>query len=207
MKSAGKIKAVVFDYGKVICYEPDDSVWGKIAGLAGTDWNILDPVYRKYRSDYDRGIYTASAYYRKILDELNLDAEEENVIKMGNLDLDSWKNINPETVELMEEIKGAGLLLGILSNMPFDFLGFARKELPVFSLPHLSLFSSEAGCIKPEKEIYLKLLDGLKCLPEETVFFDDVPVNVNAAGELGIEARLWENCGKARRDLADLGVE
>ena len=201
-----EIKAVVFDYGKVICFPPEDSVWGKIASLAGTSWDVIDPIYRKYRSEYDRGMYGVSDYYRKIIGELKLKAGEDAAGKMGELDLGSWKNINAGTVRLMEDVKKSGRILGILSNMPFDFLKTARVEIPVFSFPDCGIFSCEAGYIKPEKEIYLELLSRLNCRGEEVVFFDDVPENVDAAREQGIEARLWENCEKARADLSALGV-
>ena len=201
-----KIKAVVFDYGKVICFPPDDSVWEKISSLADITWDAIDPFYKKHRGNYDRGIFSAFGYYKKILDDLKINITDEKIRQMGQLDMNGWKNINPATEKLMNDVKNSGLLLGILSNMPYDFLDFARKNIPVISLPHTGIFSCEAGVIKPEKEIYLKLLSELKCLPEEVVFFDDVPENVSKALELKIEARLWEDCEKARRDLAELGV-
>ena len=202
-----EIKAIVFDYGKVISFPPADGVMDEIASLAGVKRELLEPLYWKFRGDYDRGdLPIVSGFYRKILDGLGRKVDDELLIKMGELDLNSWKNINPGTVELMEEIKKAGYLLGILSNMPFDFLEYARKNFPVFVLPHAGLFSCELGLLKPEKAIYLKLLSVMGCQAEELVFFDDVPENVEKALELGIEARIWQDCEKAHRDLADLGL-
>ena len=202
------IKAVVFDYGKVISFPPADEVMDEIAAVAGLKREDLEPLYLKFRGEYDRGdIPLVSGFYRRILDELDCKVDEENLIKMGELDLNSWRRINPGTVELMEEIKRAGYQLGILSNMPFDFLEHARRTFTVFNLPHAGLFSCELGLIKPEKAIYLKLLSSMGCRAEELVFFDDVPENVEKALELGIMARIWQDCEKARRDLVDLGME
>ncbi|MCL2479575.1 MAG: HAD family phosphatase [Treponema sp.] len=201
-----KIKAAAFDYGKVICNPPRESVWAEIASLACVTWDRIDPVYRRYRLDYDRGKFSAAGFYKKILDELGMVVDDEKIAQMGELDLGSWKDINAETVELMQDLMKAGKLVGVLSNMPFDFLQIARRSLPVFSLPNVGIYSCEAGSVKPEKEIYLKLLDELKCRAEEVVFFDDLPDNIEGALKLGIQARLWEDCRKARRDLAELGV-
>jgi putative hydrolase of the HAD superfamily len=200
------IKAIAFDYGKVICFPPDDSVMDEISNLAGVERSLLESKYRKFRDDFDRGRLLLSGFYRKILEELGRETNEEILIKMGELDINSWKNINPETVRLMEDVKKAGLVLGILSNMPIEFLSFARKNFPVFSLPHIGIYSCEEGYVKPEPAIYLRLLAAAGCRAEELVFFDDVPENVDKAIDLGIEARLWQDCGKARLDLAELGL-
>jgi putative hydrolase of the HAD superfamily len=106
----------------------------------------------------------------------------------------------------MEDVKAAGYTLGILSNMPHDFLAFARENFSVFSLPDVSLFSCEAKLIKPEAAIYRKLLSLLTCNPGEVVFFDDTQNNIDSAAGLGIHAFLWQDPETARRDLSGLGV-
>jgi len=123
------------------------------------------------------------------------------------IDHSSWRNINSGTVALMEEVKKAGYTLGILSNMPTDFLVWARKNIPVFSLPHVSLFSCEVSLIKPEKAIYNRMLSLLGLEGREVVFFDDTMKNIESARSLGIEAFLWENPETARRVLLSLGVK
>jgi putative hydrolase of the HAD superfamily len=201
------IKAVVFDYGKVICFPPPDSVTDEICAVAGVERALLESKYWKYRGDFDRGKITVTGFYRNILADLGREISEEKLARMGDIDDNSWKNINPETVRLMEDVKKAGLVLGILSNMPTAFLEYARRNIPVFSLPHFGIYSCEAGCMKPEAAIYNKTIAAAGCRAEELVFFDDVPENVDKALELGIEARLWQDCGKARLDLAELGLQ
>ena len=200
-----KLKAVVFDYGKVISFPPDKGAWDEIAALAGLKWEDMEFPYKKHRGDFDRGRLNSSGFYRAILDDLNCKIDEKILKQMGELDLKSWININPETVRLMEDVKNAGLILAVLSNMPSDFLKFVRT-IPVLSLPHVGIYSCETGSIKPEEAIYLKLLSETGCRSEELVFFDDVPENVSKALDLGIEARIWQDCEKARRDLYDLGL-
>ena len=55
-----EIKAVVFDFGKVICFPPDDSVMEKIAVLAGVKRDLFEPVFWKNRGGYDGGKLTAT---------------------------------------------------------------------------------------------------------------------------------------------------
>jgi putative hydrolase of the HAD superfamily len=202
-----KIKAVVFDYGKVICFPPEHGVMDELAALAGVEKNALEKMVWKYRDNYDRGTEKGPVYYQRIVRELGKDISIETGNTMAEIDMAGWKNINSATVKLMEDIKKAGLLLGILSNMPFEFLDWARKKLPVFSLPQVGVFSCEEGLIKPEEAIYRKLLEKLNCLPGEVVFFDDIAQNVDKARELKIEAFVWESPEKTRELLAELGAE
>jgi putative hydrolase of the HAD superfamily len=120
---------------------------------------------------------------------------------MYRVDMDGWTDINQATVKLMEDIKAAGFKLAILSNMPFDFLAMARKAYPVFSLPHVGIFSCEAASVKPEPAIYRALTAALGCAPGEIVFFDDMEVNVEGACALGIRAYLWKDVETARNLL------
>jgi len=202
------IKAVVFDYGQVISLPQNLAVIDSLADMAGVEREKFHPVLWDLRSDYDRGIINAREYYGKILSKLSVkvDAGNHLIDKMIEMDLTSWKEINPETVALMEDVKKAGYILGILSNMPHDFLAWARETLPVFSLPHVGLFSCEVNLVKPEQAIYQKLLSMLDIRAEEVVFFDDMGENVKSAEALGINAILWKNPEDARRKLLSLGV-
>jgi putative hydrolase of the HAD superfamily len=132
--------------------------------------------------------------------------DDEKIDEIEEIDSASWKNINAETVSLMEEIKKAGYLLGILSNMPFNFLAWARENLPVFSLPHAGIYSCEENLIKPEEGIYRKLLSALGVEAGELVFFDDKIENIKGAAALGIKAVLWEGPESARQKLLSLGI-
>ncbi|AEF82632.1 HAD family hydrolase [Leadbettera azotonutricia] len=200
------VKAVVFDYGKVISFAPDHGVMDEIAAMAGVKREILEPVVWKMRGEYDRGTCSGPQYYGKVLQSLGVNADETTLNKINEIDMHSWKRINPGTLKLMEDLKKAGYKIAILSNMPYDFLSWAREAIPVFSLPHVGIFSCEVKAIKPEEAIYRKLLSELGCKSGETVFFDDILVNVEKAKELKINAFLWQNPEIAKIQLAGLGV-
>ena len=200
------IKAIVFDYGQVISLRQDPKTIDRLAVKAGTAREKFEPILWALRVDYDRGLITAQEYYRRILSRLGISKDDESINEMVEMDLTSWKNINSGTVSLMEDIKNAGYTLGILSNMPHDFLAWARKNIPVFSLPHVALFSCEVNLIKPEKAIYEKLLSLTGVEAGELVFFDDNAENVRSAVSVGIKAMLWESPENARRELLSLGV-
>jgi len=201
------IKAVIFDYGQVISLPQDPKVIDYLAGRIGADRDRFESLLWSLRKEYDRGTQTAKEYYNIILSRLNVSMDDESIDEMIDVDLKSWKNVNPGTVSLMEDVKKAGYILGILSNMPHDFLAWARKNIYVFSLPQINLFSCEVNLIKPEKAIFQKLISMSGAEPEELVFFDDNPENVSSAVSLGIKAFLWKDPENARRELSLLGVK
>jgi putative hydrolase of the HAD superfamily len=201
------VRAVAFDYGKVISFPPEDAVMDELAAVGGIDPRTLDALLWSPRSEYDRGTLTGKEYYRIVLAQGGVYPDEKALEKMVDIDLRSWTRINPGTVALMEAVKAApALKLGILSNMPHEFLALARGAIPVFDLPDVGIFSCEVGSIKPEEPIYRRLLSALDCEPAELVFFDDMQINIDKARSLGIQAFLWKDPETARRELNRLKV-
>jgi len=201
------IKAIVFDYGQVISLPQDPTVMDTLARLAGVERERFESTLWSLRGEYDRGMLSSMEYYRKVLSSLGVSMDEKSIAELIAIDLSSWKNIDSDTLSLMEDVKKAGYVLGILSNMPHDFLAWARENLPVFSLPQVNLFSCEVNLIKPEDAIYKKLLSMLNMEAAAVVFFDDKPENIESARAAGIQAFLWESAESARRELASLGVK
>jgi putative hydrolase of the HAD superfamily len=200
------IKAVVFDFGKVISFPPEAAVREEIAALAEMDVQTLDSLEESCRREYDLGTISSTEYYKVLLAKAGKEVNDELAEKMGRLDMQSWTRINPDTVKLMEDIKAAGLTVGILSNMPSEFLAMAREQIPVFKVPDVSVFSCEVGSVKPEDAIYESLLSALNLPPNDVVFIDDLPVNVEKARILGINAFSWKGADSARTVLKKLEI-
>ena len=63
-------------------------------------------------------------------------------------------------------------------------------SLPIFPLLSGYILSSEVGVVKPELEIYQKLLKKYSLDPTESVFIDDIQANLYTAAELGFENHI-----------------
>jgi hypothetical protein len=73
-----------------------------------------------------------------------------------------------------------------------------REESRRYDLPSLVddvVYSHEVGLAKPDPAAYLLSCARLGVEPAEAVFVDDVPVNVDAAAELGLQALLHRTAG------------
>jgi hypothetical protein len=65
-----KIKAIIFDYGGVICYKQDDKYIKKMLNILGINKENFSYLYKKYRADYDRGIINGIDYWDNIIKEI-----------------------------------------------------------------------------------------------------------------------------------------
>ena len=99
---------------------------------------------------------------------------------------ESFFRLYPKVRKLLEELS-SDYDLYLLSNMSFPEKEHFVSE-PVYPLFTGTLFSCDAGLLKPDPAIYQLLLDRHGLKPEETLFFDDSDRNVETARALGIHA-------------------
>ena len=102
--------------------------------------------------------------------------------------LDDWMHIlrpRRRMQELVRKLKSRGYCVYYLSNIPEDVLDFLT-ERDLKDLFDGGVISSACHFVKPEKEIYEKLIADCALTPERTLFIDDTLPNVEGAMKLGI---------------------
>jgi putative hydrolase of the HAD superfamily len=153
------------------------------------------------RLELDRGTVSSAGYWGRILAETGKAATADLVERLVRADIAGWTRINSRVVGWSARLRSEGIRTAILSNMPQDILDAMWKEpgLQWMADFHARVFSCEVGLVKPEPEIYRRCLEALDALPVETVFLDDVPVNVEGARALGIQGLLF----RSPREAAD----
>ena len=90
-------------------------------------------------------------------------------------------------VEYIGNLKRKGYSVGILSNLRLMDFSRYRESIIQIKFDYL-FFSYEMKAIKPSKDIYLPVINTLKCEPNDIIFFDDSLENVNAARNMEINA-------------------
>ena len=133
-------------------------------------------------NDYDRGTREIDSVAEKLAIFRGSDFETAKRLMLAAI---TYQEVIPATESLIEDLKGAGYRLFVLSNMSKDYIEFLRK-LSVFQHFEGEIISCEVNLIKPEKEIYQLLLDTYNLDPKQTMFIDDRAENVEAAATLGI---------------------
>jgi len=110
------------------------------------------------------------------------------------------------SVEILADLRRAGLRLAALSNWSAEKFPIARSRYEFLAWFDTIVISGELGISKPDPRIYQHLLESTGFEPESTVFVDDGPANVEAAAALGLTALLFRDPGTLRADLRDLGL-
>ena len=97
--------------------------------------------------------------------------------------------------------------LATLNNEP--------RELNQYRIEHFGLRNTFAaffsscylGVAKPDAAIYRVALEISSRAPEESLFIDDRPLNLECAARLGMRTVLFRNAAQLERDLHEAGVE
>jgi 2-haloacid dehalogenase len=110
------------------------------------------------------------------------------------------------TVELVHELKARGVRIYVLSNMEPETFPKRLERFDFLRLFDGHVVSGFEGVIKPEPEIFHRLLQRYDLTPPRTMFVDDSEVNIDAATALGIDAVLFESPEQIRRELEARGL-
>lgn len=106
-----------------------------------------------------------------------------------------------ENIEILERHSENGYKLYILSNFHKEAFENLYKKWDFFSKFHGKVISYECNLLKPEKEIYIHILEKYKLNPQETLFIDDHEPNVIAANKLGINVIHLDCCTELEEKL------
>ncbi|MEY2421222.1 MAG: 2-haloacid dehalogenase [Acidimicrobiaceae bacterium] len=111
-----------------------------------------------------------------------------------------------ETVEILAELKAAGVPCYILSNMEPETFPLRVERFEFLHWFDGHVISGMEGLVKPDPKIFRQLLRRFDLQPSRTLFIDDSPVNVEAAAAIGIHAVLFESPAQLRAHLENVGL-
>lgn len=111
----------------------------------------------------------------------------------------------PDTVALLYRLKEKGHRLFCLSNMHVASIEHLEKAYAFWDVFEGKVISCRIHLIKPEPAIYAHLLEKHKLKGPETIFIDDVEVNLQAAAQFGIRTIQFENPAQCEGRLQALG--
>jgi HAD superfamily hydrolase (TIGR01549 family) len=101
----------------------------------------------------------------------------------------------------MEELSAANVDMFLLSNMPVSTYEFLLRRDAFFVLFKKRVISGAVLKLKPDPAIYKHLVDTAGIVPNECVFIDDLPRNVDAARECGMHAIQFRGIEACRTEL------
>lgn len=206
------IKNIVFDMGNVlICYDPEKTL-RKYTDNEDDIKQILDKFYKSelYR-DTDRGVKTHAEVIDIISTEISVSAVK--LLKKLYVEENYGRTNMPAAqgmYELISELNSNGCGTYLLSNAGYDFYDYS-KYIPAISILKGGVVSCDIHILKPERGIYLSLLDKYSLKADECLFIDDLEENAEGARRCGMDAICYssfkDGVDSLRRSLVLKGVK
>lgn len=110
--------------------------------------------------------------------------------------------LKQDTVALMRRLHAEGHSLYCLSNMPHHALTYLEQTYSFWDMFSARVISCQVGLCKPEPGIYAHTLRHCGIEAAESVFIDDMQVNVDAAAAFGIHPVRFDNAAQCESALA-----
>ncbi len=200
------LRAVIFDYGRVLTGPPDPAAYAELLRITRLSADRLDQFYWKDRNAYDEGKLTGLGFWRKIARDEGLKLSESEIAELNLWDARMWTRGAPAMLAWQLAIKQRGLLTAIVSNMGDSVHEHMVRELRWLSRFDVLVWSYQLGIAKPDPAIYRYVLEKLGTQPAETLFIDDKAENVDAAVALGMKGIIFSDLEKLRADLVKSGL-
>jgi 2-haloacid dehalogenase len=198
------IEAVVFDLGGVLLDWDPRYVYRELFDDEAEMERFLSQVCsREWHEDNDRGVLYADSCAALAARHPGF---EELIWTWARRTEDMIGGPIEGTVAVLAELQTAGVPCYGLTNMEAET--YPRRVERFTFLQGLvgTVVSSAEGVIKPDPEIFRRLLSRFALVAERTVFVDDSEVNVAAAAELGFVAVRFVSPEALRADLVALGL-
>jgi putative hydrolase of the HAD superfamily len=179
------VKALIFDYGEVICPQDRDKI-NDMRGRLLKGEKEFSEVYFRYRLEYDLNNLSPEEYWKKVLHDCNLSLSDSEIEHLIEIDIKSWLSVDRRMLSFIEEVKYKISKIAILSNMPLPILENMEESFHWLSLFDTIIFSCRAGIVKPEPEIYGMCLSDMAFKAEDCLFIDASEKNILGAQRMGL---------------------
>ena len=200
-----KIDTLIFDLGKVLVRYDfrkllADLKYDEKTAQAVAEAMFLSPQW----TEGDRGVKTEEEILQSFI-ENNPDYEQE--IRQTFQEMGKTISLYSYTKDWIKYFKKRGYKLYILSNFSKPLYDRCQKELKFLELMDGGYMSWQIHCLKPEPEIFQKLITDFHIDPSRAVFLDDMMDNVAEARAQGLNAIHFTGRKQALKQLLEFGVK
>ena len=198
------IKAIISDMGNVILPFDVSLFLRKMAqysSMKKREVMEIPVLHDRLIKSFSKGEISSKKYYESMKDAFKADLKFK---EFRNIYCDIF-SLNTEVLKALTKLRGKNKLL-LLSNTDTLHFNFVRKRFPEIFIFDGYILSYEAGCIKPEDEIFKLALKKSKEEPENTLFIDDMEENIEAAMALGMKTIHFDSRIDLSAELEKFGV-
>ncbi len=182
MSGSNEYKVILFDLGGVLLKlrDPISTFELQIDESEFLRTWIVSPSVRALES----GQIDGEEFSKRMIAEMQLPINWQELLKR----FDNWPaGFYPKAIELLARIPSQ-YSCAILSNT--NAVHWQQVDVPGnFGNRFERYFLSyETGLLKPDPDSFLQVIASYACRPEEIMFYDDNPLNVAAAANVGMDS-------------------
>lgn len=200
------IRNIVFDMGQVLIrWRPEEMLERFDLSQEEKTMLLQELFWSPEWIAQDRGIITEADMIARVSARLpeTLHGTVEEVIKAWYV----WHlTPMPGMAELVRKLKEKGYGIYLLSNASTALRGYFPR-IPGSEYFDGLMVSAEEKLLKPQHEIYERLYERFGLVPEQCVFIDDSPANIEGAMLTGMQGIVFRgDTERLRRELLALGI-
>ncbi len=195
------VRNVIMDLGGVMLQWNPDHLLTPFEPQPHLRAKLRTSIFGQYWRQYDRGEITEA----QLVDHLESGSGQTRERVLAIIEaVRGHLSEKPDTVRLVRDLKQRGFNLYCLSNMPSPMYAHLLRQHAFFEVFQGIVVSGEIQMMKPEPQIYLHLLERFGLRAQESVFVDDLKVNVEAARAVGLHAIQFQDAAQCERELEAL---
>lgn len=201
---AKKIKNIIFDFGGVLIdwnprhlyskvFSEKDAMELFLREVCTQEWNEKQDGGRPF----SEGIKELTEKHPAHIKEIAMFYDRWDEMVGGEI---------KGTPEILYELKSLGFSLYGLTNWSGEKFPRMRGRFPFLNELNGIIVSGDEKLLKPDPAFFKLLTDRYPVIPEESLFIDDNPVNVEAAKNLGYKVIRFHSPDQLRQELSEMGI-
>lgn len=200
------MKTVVFDIGGVLIdWDPENLYRELITDAAEREYFLKHVVSRIWNGHQDLGLHS---WADAVKARTSIFPEYAALIEAYDT---RWPDMVKGPVDGVPEIKAAlrsaGVPLYAITNYSTEKWKISQDLWPFLTEFDGVVVSAHEKMVKPDPAIYHLLCRRYALNPEDCLFIDDLPANIEAAKSVGMKGHLFTNAGELRETLQNyLGI-
>lgn len=193
------LKTVLFDMGNVLVFFSHERMCEQIGELCNKTAAETRQLLMEsgLQHQFETGQLTLNDLHQRFQQLMD---QEISVEELNRASSDIFW-LNESMPALLEELKGLGLRLVVLSNTSVPHFEFVQNNFSILEYFDDFVTSFEVGALKPDPAIYQAALGKIQCEPHECIYTDDIEDYVKAARSHGLHAETFTTTENFREHL------
>ena len=200
------IRFIYFDLGNVILHFDRSVAYRQLAEASGVSEDQVREVLEsgELQVHYESGEISSQGFCDRFCEAIDKQISQKTLLEAGS----SIFSPNVPLIPVITQLAAANHRLGILSNTceaHWDYCSDGRYGI-LKNAFDIHILSFRVHSMKPDVKIYEVAVAQAGVSPQEVFFVDDMPENVEAAQQYGIDAVLYTTVPQLVSDLRQRGV-